>query len=86
MDIDVNAIYLTLLVFGVKLIFVLLITSILNCNEKRGANLAIAWVTAYLYEIAAMFILSFLKRLYALELMLNMCWRFGGNRRHMVAI
>ncbi|MDD6070064.1 MAG: hypothetical protein PUC12_04520, partial [Clostridiales bacterium] len=72
MDIDVNAIYLTLLVFGLKLIFVLLITSALNCNEKRGGNFAIAWITSYLYEIAAMFTLSFLKCLYALQLILVM--------------
>ena len=70
MDINVSAIWITLLVFAVKLVSVLCICCILNNKKVHGANFAIAWITFYLYEIAMMFALSFAKWLYTRELII----------------
>lgn len=49
----------------------MLITDILNkCSKVRGANFVVAWTFSYLYEIALMFCLSFVSRLYSIELII----------------
>lgn len=68
MDIHINAVLVTFIIFALKLISVLFICSFLDDRKKHGANFAVSWMIFYLYEIALMFVLSFIKRLYALEL------------------
>lgn len=70
MDINLGTICITLLIFVAKLVSVLLISCILDNKKKHGANFAIAWMTFYLFEIAMMLGLSFVKRLYSLELII----------------
>ena len=70
-NIDFITISITLIIFALKLLFILLVTDILNkCSKPRGMNFVVAWAFSYLYEIAMMFCLSFAGRLYSIELII----------------